>query len=122
MTAPSWTIDDAEELAALYPDTFLIAPLETRAGLEPGEYAKLIFRFPSAEHEYGEAVERMWLVVFANDNGRYRGRLANTPASKPDDDGFDYGAWVEFEARHIINWEYASEESKASVANPEAEF
>ncbi len=122
MSEPGWTLDDAEELAAQYPDTFLIAPLETRMGLEPAEYAKAIFRFPSAEHEDGAAVERMWMVVFENNNGHYRGRLANTPRSKPDDPRLVYGGWIDFEARHIINWEYASDETRAAVANPEAEF
>lgn len=122
MTEPGWTLDDGEQLAAQYPDTFLIAPLKTRMELEPGEYAKAIFRFSSVEHEGGEAVERMWMVVFVNNNGQYRGRLANTPLSKPDDPRLGYGAWIDFEARHIINWEYADDASKASVANPEAEF
>ncbi|MEG3180937.1 DUF2314 domain-containing protein [Sphingomonas sp. LT1P40] len=122
MEAVNWSLDDGEELAALYPKTFLIAPRETRVRLEPGEYAKAIFRFPSAQHENGEAVERMWLIVHSNDNGRYIGRLANEPASKPDDLRLAHGAWIEFEARHIINWENASEESRAAVENPDADF
>ncbi|MCR5871463.1 MULTISPECIES: hypothetical protein [unclassified Sphingomonas] len=122
MNAVRWTLDDAEELAELYPDTFHIAPKETRVRLEPGEYAKAIFRFPSAEIEGGEAVERMWLIIHSNDRGKYRGRLANTPASRPDDARLDHGAWIDFEARHIINWEYASEDSKAAIADPNSDF
>ena len=64
----------------------------------------------------------MWTVVFANDHGRYLGRLVNQPHATPADPELRFGAEIAYEARHIIDWNDADDRALAFVANPSTEF
>jgi hypothetical protein len=46
----SYTLDNGETLHAQAPDTFYLPPGEMRAGLNVGDFAKLVFRIT---HEAG---------------------------------------------------------------------
>jgi hypothetical protein len=105
---PSWTLDDADEIAAAHKYTFFKSPPEAIALVRPGEVVKLIFVFDSDDPEAPRA-ERMWVLVDRIEaGGRFVGRLNNQPAwirdLKPDDE-------VVFEARHIINTEHDSNDN-----------
>lgn len=112
--SPGWRLDDGEALAAAHPDTFRIAPPETRAGLERGDYAKVMVIFTS---DGRETIERMWTVVAENRGGEYVGFLVNTPFATPDDPGLRFGATLDFAARHVIDWNHADDDSRAFLAD-----
>jgi hypothetical protein len=114
----SWSLADGEALAAAHPDTFHIAPLATRAGLAPGEYAKVMIDFASGG---APVTERMWTVIVAVHSGRYDAVLVNEPAATPDDPALHYLAPITFEPRHIINWEEADDRSRAFLDDPARE-
>ena len=82
-----YTLVDVVERAEKF-STFSIPPLEERATLAPGDYAKLVF----------DDAERMWVkVTRVNDDGSYRGVLDNDPVIvelKP-------GAKVTFSPQHV---------------------
>lgn len=103
-----WCLEEGEELHREAPDTFHIPDLELRRILQPGDYAKLVFRI-SAEGD--EEVERMWVIVRERMAGGYLGMLANEPYSITENDQFWWGTELPFEYRHIIAVQHASKES-----------
>lgn len=94
----SWRLVDGEERAAAHPRTFFIPDAETRAGLQPGDLAKLVFELTDPDEGETEA-ERMWVEVTDRAPGGYVGTLANDPVVIED---LQVGARVEFEPRHVI--------------------
>jgi len=105
---PSWTLENADDVAAQNKYTFFKSPREAIALVRPGDIVKLIFLFESSDPEAPRA-ERMWVIVERIDgDGRFFGRLDNQPRwiqdLKPDDG-------VAFDARHIINTPYDSDDN-----------
>ncbi|HEX4327160.1 MAG TPA: DUF2185 domain-containing protein [Burkholderiales bacterium] len=97
---PSWTLGNADELAAEFKYTFYKPGPEIIGKIAAGDVVKLIFRFESDDPE-APAAERMWVEVDeVTGDGGFRGRLTNLPKHiknlKPDDT-------VEFRACHIIS-------------------
>ena len=80
-----YDFDDVEELARKSPDTFKILPKEVRETLQPGDYAKLMFRFPTPSEDSPNG-ERMWVKVAKGspDGETYLGVLSNIPTIAPD--------------------------------------
>ena len=105
---PTWTLENADDVAAHNKYTFFKSPREAIAPVRPGDIVKLIFVFESSDPEAPRA-ERMWVIVDRIDgDGRFFGRLDNQPRwiedLKPGDD-------VAFDARHIINTQYDSDDN-----------
>jgi hypothetical protein len=77
MSLPPYWLDDAEQRAARFPDTFEIPPASVRHSLVAGDYAKLMFK-PEQDAERG--IERMWVcITTVMPDGSYRGWLDNDP-------------------------------------------
>jgi hypothetical protein len=76
-----WCLDDGEVLHAEAPETFWIPDLDRRQALQPGGFAKLVFRMSVDvdEVESEVAVERMWVLVRGRVGDFYFGVLANDP-------------------------------------------
>lgn len=111
-----WTLENAEERAALYPETFAIPDLPIRTALTPGDYAKLIFRLAL---EKGEAVERMWVVVREVVGDRYMGLLENTPTQIAANEDLWLGVEIPFGPEQIIAVQQGDADSlKLSAAAP----
>lgn len=105
---PSWTLEDADEVAAANRYTFFKSPRETISLVRPGEVVKLIFVFVSENPEAPQA-ERMWVIVDqVRPDGRFVGRLDNEPQWIED---LKLGDEVMFDARHIINTEHDSDDN-----------
>ncbi|MDO9222101.1 MAG: hypothetical protein Q7U20_00130 [Caulobacter sp.] len=113
-----WSLDDAEQRHSESPDTFEIPPLWIREVLEPGDFAKLIFKIAIDDNEDPEAFERMWVVVTVRTPDGYMGVLDNEPSSIAENDTFWYGSELPFSPRHIIDVNKANEASKAIAARP----
>lgn len=108
MHMPSWTLEDADEVAAAHKYTFFKSPRETIALVRPGEDVKLVFLFDSDDPEAPRA-ERMWVIVDRIDaDGRFIGHLDNEPQWIAD---LKLGDEVAFDARHIINTEHDSDDN-----------
>ena len=105
---PSWMLEDADEVAAANKYTFFKSPRETIALVRPGEIVKLIFIFDSDDPDAPRA-ERMWVIVDQiQSDGRFIGRLDNSPHWIED---LKRGDEVVFDARHIINTEHDSDDN-----------
>lgn len=105
---PSWTLEDADDIAAESKYTFFKLPRETIALVRPGEVVKLIFTFDSDDPQ-APGAERMWVIVDRIEaDERFTGRLDNQPRWIKD---LDPGDQVTFEARHIINTEHDSHDN-----------
>lgn len=113
-----WSLDDAEQRHAEAPDTFEIPPLRVREVLEPGDFAKLIFRIAIDREEDPEVCERMWVVVTARTGDGYIGVLDNEPSSIAENDTFWRGSELPFSPRHIIDVDKANDASRAIAASP----
>ncbi|MGY0641602.1 MAG: DUF2314 domain-containing protein, partial [Paraglaciecola chathamensis] len=74
----SWTLQDAQQLAADFPYTFYKPSNEVVSKLQPGNQVKLIFEFASDDPEAPSA-ERMWVEIYDHKNGVYSGYLNNEP-------------------------------------------
>lgn len=99
----TWTIEDADPIAAQYPYTFYKPSRDLIAGVRPGEAVKLIFRFTSDDPE-APAAERMWVLVDERlPDGSFRGRLNNEPRHIAD---LKFDDPVSFQPCHIINTEH----------------
>ncbi len=100
---PSWSLDNADPIAAEHPYTFYKPSRQLIARVAVGEVVKLIFRFESDDPE-APGAERMWVIVEEIcDDGTFKGRLDNEPAHIAD---LKLGDPIEFDARHIINTEH----------------
>jgi hypothetical protein len=74
---PTWTLDNADVLAAQYRYTFYKPSLAVIARLVPGDVVKLIFRFESSDPD-APGAERMWVIVGeVLPQGHFKGRLDN---------------------------------------------
>ncbi|NCU66893.1 DUF2185 domain-containing protein [Acidovorax sp. 210-6] len=97
---PTWTLDNADALAAQYRYTFYQPSPAVIARLAPGDVVKLIFRFESSDPD-APGAERMWVIVDeVLPQGRFKGRLDNQPRHITD---LQLGDPVAFEACHIVN-------------------
>ncbi len=97
---PTWTLDNADVLAAQYRYTFYKPSPAVIARLAPGDVVKLIFRFESSAPD-APAAERMWVIVDeVLPQGHFKGRLDNQPRHITD---LRLGDAVAFEAYHIVN-------------------
>lgn len=97
-----WMLDDGEERSRLFPESFELPPVEIRSALEPGDFAKLLFRIAIDDAEAPEMVERMWVLIRERTDAGWFGRLENTPAI-PENSDFWLGDEIPFEARHVID-------------------
>jgi hypothetical protein len=104
---PSWSLENADLLAAEYKYTFYKPARDVIAKVQAGEVVKLIFNFESDDPE-APGAERMWVLVDeVSPDGRFQGRLNNEPYWIKDlrlDDP------VEFDASHIIATEHGGDE------------
>ncbi len=98
-----WCLEDGEERHRAAPETFHIPDEELRSGLEPGEFAQLIFRIALDNDKEPESVERMWVIVRERTATGYMGVLDNQPATVVENDTFWVGTELPFEPRHIIS-------------------
>lgn len=80
-----YKLENVEELAREHPESFKILPKEARETLQKGDYAKVIFKFPSPSEDDPEG-ERMWILVSnpTIDGRTYLGILQNKPMFAPD--------------------------------------
>ena len=85
---------DAEAWHAEHPDSYWIPPLEVRANLTVGNYAKLDFRYSEREGEC------MWVEITEVKPRGYVGSLRNHTLYDVD---LPYGVRIQFEFRHIID-------------------
>lgn len=100
VTEPSWTLLDAVAHAAANPRSFFLPDAEERAGLQPGDLAKLVFTVQAPGDDESDAGgERMWVEVTDRAPDGYVGRLGNVPMLVTD---LAEGARVEFEPRHVV--------------------
>lgn len=105
---PTWTLENADEVAAANKYTFFKSPREAISRVRPGEVVKLIFSFESGDPE-APGAERMWVIVdHVGADGRFIGRLDNEPHWIED---LKLGDEVRFDARHIINTEHDSHDN-----------
>jgi hypothetical protein len=105
---PTWTLENADDVAAQNKYTFFKSPRETIALVRPGDIVKLIFVVESSDPEAPRA-ERMWVVVDRIDgDGRFFGRLGNQPRWIKD---LQRGDEVAFDARHIIDTQHDSDDN-----------
>jgi hypothetical protein len=110
-----WCLDDGEARHRANPDRFEIPPAYVRDGLEPGDFAQLIFLFlvDGEEHPTGE---RMWVIVRERTADGYLGVLRNEPVSVEEGDEPSFGFELPFEPRHVIDALEYDEESRAIAA------
>jgi hypothetical protein len=96
-----WCLDDGEERHREAPKTFFIPDLEVRQALQPGDFAKLIFRIAVAGGD-PVSVQRMWVIVRERTAAGYVGMLDNEPDDIAENNEFWVGTELAFEYRHII--------------------
>jgi uncharacterized protein YegJ (DUF2314 family) len=107
----SWTLDNAEALAAEAPRSFFIPPADLRESLKVGDEVKLVF---CLEREDGQtAVERMWVEVVETEP--YTGLLRNDPQLSG---VIEFGDRVPFAAEHVCAYAYASGELGYKAGQP----
>ena len=91
-----WLVD-AVEWQKECPTTFDLPDEWNRKHLKVGEWAKLIFAFPTQPKD---SFERMWVRIEVVKPTWYGGTLDNEPSAR----GFiDIGHRLRFESRHIID-------------------
>lgn len=112
-----WVLEDAEALHQEYPETFHIPDLPVRLILQPGDYAKLIFRI-AVEDNHGGATERLWVIVRERLGGIYIGIVDNEPTLIEENEFLWRGTELPFEPRHIIAVEHASAQSREIISKP----
>ena len=95
-------MEDGEALHSAAPATFHIPKLSVRNALQPGDFAKLVFRISVADEKEPEAVERMWVLVRGRLAETYFGILDNEPDCIAENDEFWRGTELPFEVRHVI--------------------
>lgn len=111
-----WCLEDGEERHREAVTTFWIPPLDQREGLQPGDYAKLIFRIAIAGPDEPAAVERMWVVVRERLAEGYLGILDNDPDAIEENDELWSGIELPFAARHVIDTRSGTAETSALAA------
>ncbi|WEZ83986.1 hypothetical protein P6U16_04440 [Rhizobium sp. 32-5/1] len=111
-----WCLEDGEEYHRAAPETFWIPDRETREGLQPGDFAKLIFRISIDDPHTPVAVERMWVLVRERVDGGYLGILDNDPDAIDENEEFWRGIELPFAACHVINIDVRDKNSIAVAA------
>lgn len=111
-----WCVEDGEERHREAPSTFFIPDVAIREILQPGDFAKLIFRIALEDENEPESVERMWVIVRERVPGGYVGILDNEPNAIAPNDSFWRGSEIPFEPRHIIDVDHANDESRRVVS------
>lgn len=95
-------LEDATEYERQCPDLYQVPSAAIRESLKVGDFVKLIFRFAeeSSDREDNDS-ERMWVEVREVDeeNGRYRGTLANDPRAHSQ---IAYGDELWFHPSHVF--------------------
>lgn len=92
----TYTLDSAEEIHELYPDTFWIPSRDVRENLEVGQLVKLLFRVTNGSEDQ---VERMWVEISKVTDDGYEGILDNDPYCTKK---ITAGLKVTFQAKHVI--------------------
>ena len=100
----TFKLADVEELAAEWPDTYVIPPRELRERFQPRESVKLVWTD-------GTYTERMWALILKNDNGRYIGILDNDPI----DMEIKQGTVVEFGPEHVLERPTSGDEHELAM-------
>jgi hypothetical protein len=113
-----WCLEDGEELHREAPMTFLIPDLKVRQILQPGDFAKLIFKIALEEGDEPEAFERRWVVVRERTPWGYLGVLDNQPSAIAENDALWIGSELPFEPRHIIAVDHGTDESAVVAHRP----
>ncbi|WP_428681086.1 hypothetical protein [Sphingopyxis sp.] len=108
-----WCLEDGEARHADAPETFWLPEQQRREGLQPGDFAKLIFRISVDNATESVAVERMWVLVRERTSRGYLGVLDNEPDAIAKNDEFWLGTELPFSAKHVIN---IQEKDDATVA------
>lgn len=99
-----WSLDDGEAYHRAAPETFEIPSRHTRESLQPGDYAKLIFRIDLFDDEEDPvSVERMWVLIRERLDGTYLGVLDNAPDAIEQNDALWLGTELPFRAEHVID-------------------
>ncbi|OSZ70317.1 hypothetical protein CAP40_05755 [Sphingomonas sp. IBVSS2] len=109
-----WCLESGLERHLLHPESFEIPDEATRAGLQPGDFAKLIFVI-AVEEDDEPIVERMWVVVREAADGTYFGLLDNEPEIDENDE-FWLGTEVPFGPEHVIEVQAGNAESRDYAA------
>lgn len=103
MKPSSWTLTDAEKLAAENKYTFSRSSPDAIAALKIGDAAKLGFKLNIPDAESGVETERMWVQIeMVDGSGGFLGRLLNAPRHIRD---LAKGDAVRFSERHIMSTE-----------------
>jgi len=105
-----WCLEDGEDYHRAAPTTFWIPSREARESLQPGDFAKLIFRISVDNPEEPVAVERMWVLLRERVPYGYLGILDNNPAAIAENDEWS-GIELPFGPHHVINIETRDENS-----------
>ena len=113
-----WCLEDGEQRHREHPVKFDIPDLAVREILQPGDFAKLIFKIAVDDADEPEAFERMWVLVRNRVPGGYVGMLDNEPSSIGENDEFWRGSELPFQPKHIIAVEHGNVESCALAALP----
>lgn len=109
-----WCLESGLERHLLHPESFEIPDEAIRTGLQPGDFAKLIFVI-AVEEDDEPIVERMWVVVREAADGGYFGLLDNEPDIDENDE-FWLGTEVPFGPEHVIEVQAGNDESIAYAA------
>lgn len=109
-----WCLESGLERHLLHPESFEIPDEATRTGLQPGDFAKLIFVI-AVEEDDEPIVERMWVVVREAADGTYFGLLDNEPEIDENDE-FWLGTEVPFGPEHVIEVQAGNAESRDYAA------
>ncbi len=113
-----WCLEDGEQRHRETPSTFPIPDLQVREILQPGDFAKLIFKIAVDDDNDPEPIERMWVIVRERTPTGYIGMLDNEPSAISENDQFWRGSELPFEPRHIIAVQHANPDSLALAAQP----
>jgi len=111
-----WCLESGLERHLLHPESFEIPDEAVRRGLQPGDFAKLIF-VVAVEDEEAPIVERMWVVVREVAGDSYFGLLDNEPDIGENDE-FWIGTEVPFGQEHVIDVQPGDAKSRAYAAQP----
>ena len=94
-----WTLENVEEMHRFHPDTFEIAPLDERKGLDIGRTVRLIFRLKTIQNGKPTIVgERMFVKITEKTSDGYVGTLENYPVTP---DILSPGDLIRFQYKHI---------------------
>jgi hypothetical protein len=109
-----WALESAVEYHQLEPETFDIPDEQARRGLQPGDFAKLIFVI-AVEEDEEPITDRMWVVVREVAESGYFGLLDNEPDIDENDE-FWLGTELPFGPEHVIEVQAGNAESREYAA------